>query len=217
LEEFNISSAVYDGTGLVNFDNDLSVGGNTPRYQFIRDIFGFVYSQSTSEFSIYFNAGSVEINSWEDTHQSPVLQTTTSSSALNQTDGAWTEFLHTASRPYPAVFAAVNEENFGLPVMRFYSGNIPNGEYEVIAKLYTQISGRNMRYYYGYTADTPKAFSVDTVGGTGGAEQFTEYSLGTTNITSGTFNIYVRDADLLPGSGSYPFFGWAKIRLVPVF
>jgi hypothetical protein len=159
----------------------------------------------------------LEINSWEDTHQSPVLQTTTSSSALNQTDGAWTEFLHTASRPYPAVFAAVNEENFGLPVMRFYSGNIPNGEYEVIAKLYTQISGRNMRYYYGYTADTPKAFSVDTVGGTGGAEQFTEYSLGTTNITSGTFNIYVRDADLLPGSGSYPFFGWAKIRLVPVF
>ena len=65
---------------------------------------------------------------------------------------------------------------------------------------------------YGYTAGDPKASYVDTVGGSGGTEQHTEYSLGTVNITDGTFNIYVQDADLL-GTG-YNFFGWAWVRLV---
>ena len=55
---------------------------------------------------------------------------------------------------------------------------------------------------------------MDTVGGAGGTEQHEEYSLGTIDITDGTFNIYVQDADML-GTG-YNFFGWAWIRLVPV-
>ncbi|MGD1994877.1 MAG: hypothetical protein PVI59_16915, partial [Anaerolineae bacterium] len=40
-EEGYISAAVNAGTGLVNFDNDLSIGGSTPRYQFVQDVFGF--------------------------------------------------------------------------------------------------------------------------------------------------------------------------------
>ena len=60
----------------------------------------------------------------------------------------------------------------------------------------------------------PKHTQVDTVGGAGGTDQHEEYSLGTVEITDGTFNIYVQDADML-GTG-YNFFGWAWIRLVPV-
>jgi hypothetical protein len=42
----NITAAVSGGTGLVNFDNDLSAEGSTPRYQFVQEIFGFGYTPS---------------------------------------------------------------------------------------------------------------------------------------------------------------------------
>jgi hypothetical protein len=42
-----ISTAVSNGTGLVNFDGDLSLG-TTPRYQFVQDIFGFAYNGTTT-------------------------------------------------------------------------------------------------------------------------------------------------------------------------
>jgi hypothetical protein len=42
-EQANISSAVRLGSGLVNFDNDLTPNGTSARYQFIQDIFGFSY------------------------------------------------------------------------------------------------------------------------------------------------------------------------------
>ena len=38
----NLSLAVANGTGLVNFDSDLYTG-TTARYQFVQDIFGFSY------------------------------------------------------------------------------------------------------------------------------------------------------------------------------
>lgn len=218
-EEANISSAVKGGTGFVNFDNDLSVGGSTPRYQFVQDIFGFGYINPSAGSGVRFidpnQNADIIINCWEDFHQSPVLPTTTNSSDLITTDGKWTEFKH-SRRPYPGVFAGVDEENYGLPVMRFFRSGIKNGEYEIRAKFYTANTGRNMRYYYGYTPDNPKAFYVDTVGGSGGSEQFTEYNLGKIIITDGSLNLYVVDADLLPGTDSYPFFGWATIHLVPV-
>ena len=113
--------------------------------------------------------------------------------------------------PFPAVFAGADEDSYGLPEMRFYASGIPNGQYEVFANLYTSAAGRDMRYYYGYTTGNPKANYVDTIGGSGGTTQFQEYSLGTITVTDGNFNIYVRDADLL--SGSYPYFGWAWIKL----
>jgi len=217
-EQAKISAAVRAGTGLVNFDNDLSADGNTGRYQFVQDIFGFGYETPAIESGVIFIAPAdnqdIQINCWEDNHQNPVLVTTTTVADLKDTDGKWTEFHWVSGRPFPSVDAGVNEENYGLPVIRFYTSGIANGEYEVIANLYTSSSGNDLRYYYGFTPDNPKAHFVDTKGGTGGAYQFAEYSLGTVNITDGSFNIYVRDADLL--CGSYPYFGWAWIRLVPI-
>ncbi|MBN1873599.1 MAG: tandem-95 repeat protein, partial [Anaerolineae bacterium] len=214
-EESYISTAVNNGMGFVNFANDLSINGITHRYQFVQNIFGFDYVAASSGAGITFDAlgdQGILINCWEDAHQEPVLVGTTSVPLLqNFTDGLWTEFEYT-SRPYPSVMAGVDEENYGLPLMRFYTSDIPDGEYEVFANLYTAGSGRDARYYYGYTADDPKAHYVDTVGGSGGSEQHTEYSLGTVSITGGTFDLYVQDADLL--GGTYQVFGWAWIRLV---
>ena len=67
--------------------------------------------------------------------------------------------------------ASAGEKYYGLPVMHFYANGIPNGAYEVIANLYTDGSGRNMRYYYGYSETDPEAHFVDTVGGAGGSDQ----------------------------------------------
>ena len=153
------------------------------------------------------------INCWEDEHQSPLLATTTNAGDLSTTDGQWTEFYYSL-RYYSTILAGVGEESHGLPVMCFYADGIANGQYEVIANLYTATSGRDMRYYYGYSPNEPNTFYVDTIGGTGGPDQHEEYSLGMVEIIDGNFNIYVHDAELL--SGSYPYFGWAWIRLVPI-
>ena len=143
----------------------------------------------------------------DDGHQDPVLPTTTDAGNLVANDGQWTELLWVSSRPYPTVLAGVNEEDYGLPVMRFYATGIPNGTYEVIANLYDNAP---MRYYFSYTSDDPKTHAIDVPGGATGT-QHTEYSLGMIDITDGTFNLYVQDADLL--GGTYPYFGWAWIRL----
>ena len=153
------------------------------------------------------------INLWEDTHQDPVLTTTLDPAQLIETDGKWTEFSYPTSRPYPAIFAAVNEENYGLPVMHYYASGLANGTYEVMANLYDNAP---LRYYYGYSSASPKSLSVDLPGCYTGT-QFREYSLGTVTVTDGNFDLYVQDADLRTGTGcgnTYPFFGWAWIRLV---
>jgi hypothetical protein len=146
----------------------------------------------------------------DDTHQDPVLATTQDGGALVATDGQWTEFLYPPSRPYAALFAAAGEVNYGLPEMRCFSDGIPNGTYNVFAKLYTNDPGRDMRYYYRFS-QASLVSSVDTVGGSGGTEQFTEYPLGQVTVDNGVVSVYFQDA-LLTGSG-YPFFGWASIRL----
>ena len=216
-EEGHITAAVNAGTGLVNFDNDLSMGGSTARYQFIEDIFGFGYVTPTTGAGVTFTSveggGAHQINCWEDDHQEPVLATTVVGGDLIPDDGLWTELLYLPSRDYPTLLAAYDEESSGLPVMRCYDSGIPNGEYEIFANLYTSSSGRDMRYHYGFTPVDPKANFVDTVGGTGGADQHEEYSLGTINVTDGNFDIYFVDGDIL--SGLYQYFGWAWIRLVP--
>jgi len=215
-EQSNITHAVSGGTGLVNFDNDISADGSAARYQFIDDAFGFGYTAAPTASGITITSAGhsgTSINCWNDANQSPVLATTENVGNLLDDDGEWTEFLYTAGRPYPSVMAGVDEDLLGLPVMRFYSGGISNGEYEVVANLYTASAGRDMRYYYGYTSSTPKALHVDTLGGAGGSDQHEEYSLGTVSITNGTFNIYVQDAELT-GTGTYPYFGWASIKLV---
>ena len=53
-EQAILSAAVSAGTGLVNFDNNLSADGATPRYQFIQDVFTFGYDTSTSGSDVTF-------------------------------------------------------------------------------------------------------------------------------------------------------------------
>jgi hypothetical protein len=72
-----------------------------------------------------------------------------------------------------------------------------------------------LRYYYGYTSADPQALSVATAGGATGT-QHREYSLGTVDITNGSFDLYVNRADELP-TATYDIFGWAWIRLVPQY
>lgn len=149
--------------------------------------------------------GPIRINVWEDDHQDPVLPTTTNPADLGATDNQWTEFLWT-ERGYPGVFAATMETP---PLMRFY-GAVPNGTYTLIANLYWN---RNLRYYWGTSAANPEEFSYDVTSGNGG--NFAEYTLGTVTVTNGTFELYVRRADALPGGNDYPFWGWAWVRLIP--
>jgi len=141
--------------------------------------------------------------------------TTTDASALIGTDGAWTEFLYeSGGRPFPSIFAGVDEEDHGLPVMQYAADGLPGGTYEIFASLYRSGASHGLRYYYGFAEETPKSHYVDAVGGTVGQHQHVEHSLGRVEITDGRFELYVRDADLL--SGTYPFFGWAWITLIPV-
>jgi hypothetical protein len=49
----NISRAVSNGVGLVNLDNDLSIGA-VARYQFVQDIFGFSYGSAVTGANVTF-------------------------------------------------------------------------------------------------------------------------------------------------------------------
>ena len=51
--QVNISRAVSNGVGLVNFDNDLSIGG-VARYQFVQDIFGFTHGSAVTGANVTF-------------------------------------------------------------------------------------------------------------------------------------------------------------------
>jgi hypothetical protein len=53
VSQDSLSAAVASGTGLVNFDSDLSAAG-VARYQFAQDIFGFSYAAAASVSSITF-------------------------------------------------------------------------------------------------------------------------------------------------------------------
>ena len=47
-EQANITSAVAQGSGLVNFDWDLTADGRSARYAFVRDVFGFGFRAASS-------------------------------------------------------------------------------------------------------------------------------------------------------------------------
>lgn len=141
----------------------------------------------------------------DNAHQDPILTETTDAALLNATDNQWTEFLY-APRGYPGIFAAVTETP---PLMRFYQA-VPNGTYQVIANLYW---GRNVRYFWGYSASTPDQYSGDVTSGVFG--DFAEYSLGTVAVTNGVFELFTRRADALAGPSDNPYYGWAWIKLIP--
>ncbi|MDB6109181.1 MAG: hypothetical protein JWR69_931 [Pedosphaera sp.] len=48
----NISQAVSNGTGLVNFDSALTATGGAPRYQFVQDVFAFDYGTAGTAKSV---------------------------------------------------------------------------------------------------------------------------------------------------------------------
>ena len=154
----------------------------------------------------------ISVNLWEDDHQDPVLATTTVVQDLlnNSANAQWTEFLYTASRPYPTILASALHTT-GLPTMHFYANGIPNGRYEVFANLYDNAA---MRYYYGYSEADPRALNVATAGGLATGAQHREYSLGVVEVTDNSFNLYTNYAELV--SSGYEMFGWAWIRLSPV-
>ena len=52
--ESAISLAISNGSGLVNFDSDLSVTSGVPRYQFVQDVFGFGYNARSTAQSVAF-------------------------------------------------------------------------------------------------------------------------------------------------------------------
>ena len=52
-EQSTLTTAVANGTGLVNFDNDLSVGASA-RYPLITNVFGFTYHDQTIEAGVSF-------------------------------------------------------------------------------------------------------------------------------------------------------------------
>ena len=54
-EQANITSAVSQGTGLVNFDYDLASSG-TGRYHYVQDLFGFGYRFATSGEGVLFTS-----------------------------------------------------------------------------------------------------------------------------------------------------------------
>ena len=57
VEQSEITLAVQQGTGLVNFDNRLTLTGSTPRYPFIQSIFNFIYGNTTTGKSVSFPTG----------------------------------------------------------------------------------------------------------------------------------------------------------------
>ena len=197
-EEGFISDAVNDGTGLVNFDNDLSVVGSTPRYQYVEDIFGFGYLPPSTGSGVTFTSetgGGFQINCWEDANQDPVLTTFTDATQFVDTDGLWDEFLWLGFRDYPGVFAGIPEASGGTLGTFHCFGDVPNGTYDVIANLY---HSRNWRYYWGYSASDPQANSYDVT--TGPPGDFAEFEIDTITITDGSFDIYMNYGEDLGGT-----------------
>src|SRR5690242_11137802 len=56
VAQSNLSLVVSNGTGLVNFDGTLSLGSNSPVYQYVQDIFGFGYDVVTNGTNVTFPA-----------------------------------------------------------------------------------------------------------------------------------------------------------------
>ena len=126
-EQASIVTAVQQGTGLVSLENDLWSSAGTPLYQFEQSVFGFGAGGATSGSGVSFDvagtsAGQIDVDCADDSHQQPVLQTTTNSANLSLTDGLWTEFRYTG-RSFASVFAGSDEyEQHGLQLIAVLRG-----------------------------------------------------------------------------------------------
>ncbi len=209
-----IERAVTHGTGLVSFDTEVWVDG-AARYPLVQRALAFDPAPAAASRGVTFSPpGAVTtVDLSADAHQQPPLPTTTDLAALDDDDGKWTEYLLPA-RGFPAVMAAVDEfERHRLPPMRFGVSGLAPGRYDVMATVYTGAPGQDIRYYFGFNGEDPRHRHVDAVGGSGGTEEHTEYLIGQADVgQGGTFALTAQDADLL--RGTYPVFGWARLRLV---
>ena len=207
----NVAITVTDGGGISATSNEFSVQPPPPYYQ----LSSSSYIQTAGvPFTVNVDAFHTTINAWEDNHQEPVLITTQSEATLisNASNHIWTEFLanlYLPARTFPSIMASTLHTT-NLPTMRFYTGGIPNGRYQVIANLYDV---NQIRYFYGFSSANPSEFSVNSLGTHTTGTQHGEYSLGTIDVTTNSFNLYVNNAQLI--NGGYEYFGWAWVRLVP--
>ena len=119
----------------------------------------------------------------------------------------WNEYWHNI--PYteprflgsPAVYC--HTSNDSLPVMKFY-GDVPNGEYEVIASILPYDPNRTYRLYYSFDSVNTSQYNVEV-------NKNSDVSLGTITITDGQFALYTQKADAITGGDGYV--GWAFIKL----
>lgn len=214
-ERAALEAVVERGVGLVNFDNDFSPGGTSLQVVAQR-AFGFAAQPSspTSDVTFVDPSAVTSVDLWRDEHQEPVLAATSDARALDESDGRWTEY-YLPARGFASVMAGVDEfERHALPPERFSAAGLPAGDYDVVGTVYVGPPGRDLRYFYGFAGESPLARHIDAVGGSAGSDEHTEYTLGRVTIDRGAFELNVQDADLL--RGSYPIFGWARIRLIKV-
>jgi len=147
----------------------------------------------------------IRVNLWEDEHQSPALPTTDDPYQLDPTDNRWTE-LQSAGRAYPGIFSGTNEQP---PLLRF-SAPVPNGRYRIVANL---LALHSVRYTWGYTDTAPGTYAFQVPGGVDG---FAEYTLGTVDVTDGSFELYTQGTTLPSGATTPRFSAWSWISLVPI-
>ena len=100
-EEGCISSAVNAGTGLVNFDNDLSGDGSTARYQYVNTIFGFGYIAPTSGSGVSFPNPTAHYITQR--HKSGSIGTGSMTLASVTLQGSVTAVATTGTQPFLAV------------------------------------------------------------------------------------------------------------------
>ncbi len=208
-----LDAAVAAGMGLVTFDGDLWDGA-TPRLQG----FGALAappSEAVNATSVSFVDPAVvrTLVLADDAGQRPVVATLTPGVAVDTADGQWSERSSGEAEPATVVAGIDEPERHGLPPIRFAAADVPAGDYDVVAELYTGPAQSDLRYRFGFGDEAPDARHVDAVGGSGGTREHTEYSLGRVTVGATGFVMHVHDADALRGTAAV--FGWRQVRLVP--
>jgi hypothetical protein len=208
-----LDAAVDAGVGLVTFDGDLWDGA-APRLQGVGAL-AAPASEMVNATTVSFVDPAVvrTLVLADDAGQRPVVATLSPGSAVDTADGQWSERSSRDAEP-ATVLAGIDEpERHGLPPMRFAAADVPAGDYDVVAELYTGPAQSDLRYRFGFGDEAPDTRHVDAVGGSGGTREHTEYWLGRVTVGSTGFVMHIHDADALRGTAAV--FGWRQVRLVP--
>jgi hypothetical protein len=186
---------------------------------------GHLYLSSTEEGYIVgaVNAGSglinfdnaltqalatVQFSCADNAHQNPVYATFTNPSLLKQYDNDWDEFLWTDPQRagMAGMFAFITEQP---RVITFYT-DVANGEYDVVACLYSNGTGSYYKYYYSFSNNVnPTDRFIEF---TSTMADHAEFSLGTVTVSNGRFELYTNRGETTSSTKGY---GWFWIRLIP--